>query len=126
MLLLGTFAVIALLLAALGTYSLLAYSVRRRTGEIGIRVAVGAARGDILRLILWDGMKLIAIGVLVGLFGALSLSRFLRSMVFGVRPTDPLTFVAVAVLLALVALVACYLPARRALRIDPMIALREE
>ena len=126
MFLLGTFAAVALLLAAIGIYSVLAYSVRRRTAEIGIRMALGAQIRDVLVLILREGMGLVLAGIALGLVGALALSRFLRSLVFGVGTTDIPTFFAVAALLSIIALVACYLPARRALRIDPIIALREE
>jgi putative ABC transport system permease protein len=126
MFLLGTFAAVALLLAAIGIYSVLAYSVRRRTAEIGIRIALGAQIKDVLSLILREGMGLVLVGVLCGLFGAFALSRFLRSMLFGVGANDVPTFLAVAALLSVVALGACYLPARRAVRIDPMVALRDE
>ena len=124
--LLGTFAALALLLATLGIYSVLAYSVRRRTQEIGIRIALGAQIRDVLRLVLGEGMGLVMVGVVSGLIGALVLSRFLRSMLFNVGTTDVPTFVAVAALLSLIALGACYLPARRAMRINPVSALRDE
>ena len=126
MFLLGTFAAVALLLAVVGIYSVLAYSVRRRTAEIGIRMALGAQIGDVLRLVLGEGMGLVLAGLAFGLVGSLALSRFLRSLLYGVGSTDVPTFVAVAALLSLAALGACYLPARRAMRIDPMAALREE
>ena len=125
-LLLGSFAGIAVLLAAIGTYSVMAYSVQRRTGEIGIRVALGAARADIIRLILGEGLKLVGAGVVLGLAGAMFLSGLLRGMVFGVGTTDPVTFAAVAVLLGGIGLAACWAPARRAFRVDPMRALRME
>jgi predicted permease len=126
MFLLGTFAAVALLLATVGIYSVLAYSVQRRTPEIGIRMALGAQIGDVLRLVLTEGMGLVLAGVAFGLVGTLVLSRFLRSMLYGVGTTDIPTFIAVAALLSLIAFGACYLPARRATRIDPMAALREE
>lgn len=124
--LLGTFAALALLLATLGIYSVLAYSVRRRTQEIGIRIAMGAQIRDVLRLVLGEGMGLVMIGVVSGLIGTLALSRFLRGMLFNVGTTDIPTFLGVAALLSLIALGACYLPARRAMRINPVNALRDE
>jgi predicted permease len=124
--LLGTFAGLALLLAAIGVYSLLAYSVRRRTAEIGIRLALGAQVRDVFKLVIGEGLGLVMIGVVSGLLGALALSRFLQSMVFDIPTTDIPTFFSVAVLLMLIALAASYLPARRAMRVDPMTALREE
>jgi predicted permease len=124
--LIGTFAGLALVLAALGIYGVIAYSITQRTREIGIRVALGAQPRDILSQVMRRGMRTAAIGVAVGLVGALALTRVLRSLLFAVTSTDPLTFAAVALLLCLVAFVACYLPARRALRVDPIIALRHE
>jgi predicted permease len=126
MFLLGTFAVIALLLATVGIYSVLAYSVQRRTAEIGIRLALGAKTRDVLGLVLGEGMGLVLAGVAIGLLGALAVSRVLRSLVFGTGTADLATFTAVALLLCLVALGACYLPARRAARVDPLAALRYE
>ena len=116
----------ALLLGAIGLYGVIAYSVSQRTHEIGIRVALGGQREDILRLILRHGTRLALIGVTIGIAAALGLSRFLSSLLYGVKPTDPLTFVAVVVLLAMVSGAACYIPARRATRVDPMVALRYE
>ena len=126
MLLLGIFGATALLLSAVGIYGVMAYSVTRRTGEIGIRMALGAQRADILGLVFRQGGRLIALGLAVGLLGGLVLTRFLGSMLFGVTAHDPATFAAIAVLLAGVALLACWLPARRAARVDPMVALRAE
>jgi ABC-type antimicrobial peptide transport system permease subunit len=126
MLLLGAFAVLALLLAAVGIYSVLAFAVRRRVREIGIRVALGAEVKDILRLIVTEGMKPALIGLLLGVAGALALGRVLASFIYGIAAYDPLTFAAVAALLATVALLASIIPAFRAARIEPTRALREE
>ncbi len=116
----------ALLLGAVGTYGVISYSVSQRTNEMGIRMALGAQARNILGIVLGQGAKLIAIGVGCGLAVALLASRFMASFVFGVKATDPVTFGAVALLLLLVATAACYIPARRATRVDPMIALRHE
>jgi putative ABC transport system permease protein len=124
--LLGIFAAVALILAAIGIYGVIAYSVTQRTHEIGVRVAVGAQPHHVIELVLGESGRLVAAGTLIGLAAAVILSRFMSSMLFGVTARDPLTFVAVAALLAAVALVASYIPARRALRVDPMIALRHE
>jgi putative ABC transport system permease protein len=126
MLLLGAFAGLALLLAAVGIYSVLAFAVRRRVQEIGIRMALGAQIGDVLRMVLYDGMRPALIGVAIGLAGALALGRVVSSLIYGVSATDPATFVAGAGLLAAVALCASVIPAIRATKVDPMTALREE
>ncbi|HKD62439.1 MAG TPA: FtsX-like permease family protein, partial [Candidatus Acidoferrales bacterium] len=126
MLLLAAFAGLALLLAAVGIYSMLAFAVRRRVGEIGIRMALGAQMGDVLRMVLYDGVKPALIGVLIGLAGALALGRVVSNLIYGVRVTDPLTFTAVSGLLGAVAIIASVIPAWRATKADPMTALREE
>jgi predicted permease len=124
--LLGVFAGLALVLAAVGTYGVLSYLVTERQREIGIRMALGADRTSVLSLVLRQGLSTAVIGLVIGVAGALGLTRLARSLLFEVRPTDPLTFGAVAGLITLVALVACVVPARRATRVDPMVALREE
>ncbi|HET6176798.1 MAG TPA: ABC transporter permease [Candidatus Sulfotelmatobacter sp.] len=126
MLLLGTFAALALLLAAIGIYSVLSYSVKRRVQEIGIRLALGARVADVLRLVVIEGMKPTLLGLILGAVSALAMGHLLSSLIFGVKPADPWTFLAVALLLAVVALVASVVPAYRAAKVDPMVALRYE
>lgn len=124
--LIAVFAIVALLLASIGIYGVMAYTFSRRTNEIGIRIAMGAQRMDILKIAFAEGALLVAFGVLVGLLGSFALTRFLQSMLFDVKATDPVTYAALAALLAAVALFACFIPARRATRVDPLIALRHE
>lgn len=124
--LLVIFAAVALVLTIVGLYGVMSYSVAQRTNEIGIRMALGAQAGDVLRLIVSQGFKLVLLGLALGLAGAFALMSIISSLLFGVTWKDPFTFVIVAVLLAFVALLACYIPARRATRLDPLSALRYE
>jgi len=124
--LLGGFAIVALLLAAVGIYGVMAYSVGRRTREFGIRMSLGAQRTDVIGLVARGGLWLTAAGIVFGLLGALGLTRLLDSFLYGVKATDPATFGVAAVVLGSVALIAGYIPARRATRVDPVIALKDE
>jgi putative ABC transport system permease protein len=122
----GVFAVIALLLAGIGLYAVMAYSVSQRTHEIGVRLALGAPRRNILRLILGQGLKLTLVGMMFGMAGALALTKIIAQLLYGVTAVDPPTFILVSLTLAGAALLACWLPARRATRVDPLIALRSD
>jgi ABC-type antimicrobial peptide transport system permease subunit len=126
MILAGGFGLLALILAAIGIYGVLSYSVSRRTREIGVRIALGATRGEVARLVMREGLVMTAAGTLIGLAAALGLTRFLSSVLFEVSPGDPATYLAVAAVLIAVALLATLLPARRATSVDPLVALRAE
>jgi ABC-type antimicrobial peptide transport system permease subunit len=126
MLLANVFGGVALFLAMLGIYGVLAYLVAERTREIGIRMALGSTRASVLRLVLWEGFELVLIGLVLGIIGAASVEKVVATEIYGVRPLDPLVLASVMALLAIVALVACAVPARRAMRVDPIVALRSE
>jgi putative ABC transport system permease protein len=125
-LLLGLFAAVGLVLASVGIYGVVLYSVAKRTREIGIRMAFGAGAGNVTAMVLGEGLKLVLIGVAAGVADAWALTRYLTQILYGIRPTDPATFAGVAVFIIAVALAACYIPARRAANVDPMVALRYE
>jgi putative ABC transport system permease protein len=124
--LLGLFALVALILAGVGIYGVIAYTTAQRLREIAVRMALGAQSKDVLKLIIGQGIRLSLAGLLLGLGGALSLTRMMKTLLFGISATDPLTFAVIALLLMVVALMACWLPARRATKVDPMIVLRSE
>jgi putative ABC transport system permease protein len=126
MMLLTVFAVAALLLASIGIYGTMSYAVAQRTREIGLRITLGAQRGNVLRMVIGEGMKLALIGVSLGLIASFALTQTMKNLLFGVSTTDPLTFLGITLLLAAVALFACWIPARRATKVAPLVALRHE
>jgi ABC-type antimicrobial peptide transport system permease subunit len=125
-LLLAIFAGVALALAAIGTYGVLSYLVTERQREIGIRVALGASTAGIVRLVLRQGMSITLTGLAIGILGALTLAKVVQTLLFGVKPTDPVTYVGVGLMILVVALIACLVPANRAMRVDPLVAIRNE
>jgi len=126
LILVGLFALVAMAIALVGIYGVMSFAVARRTREIGVRMAMGALPGDILLMVLGKGIALASLGLGIGLAGAFGVTRLLRTLLVGVAPTDPLTFAAIALVVLLVTLLACVVPARRAIRVDPLVALRCE
>jgi putative ABC transport system permease protein len=124
--LVGSFAAIALLLATIGIYGVISYSVSQRTREIGVRMALGALKGDVLKLVLSQGLRLVGVGLIIGIVGSLLATRLMGTLLFGVTPTDLVSYVAMSLVLCLIALLACFIPAQRAMKVDPTVALRYE